>query len=362
MKTQITTMQHSAQGQRSALVVVFWCLLTGLVWLMLPGVAAAQTVETFTSPGSSSWTAPANVYEVIVECWGGGGSGAGDGGNDNVAPAGGGGGAYARSLVSVTPGVSYSYTVGSGGAGASNSNGVAGGSSTFDSTVCIANGGGGGTGAAGGAGTPGAGGTATGNIAAYSGGSGSTGSGNVGGGGGSGGGALDPDGSGEELSFSPTQFAATATGNPDAGWTSAANAFSSDNLYATTTVSDATQSYSEFGFSIPLTNTITGIIVRLEASASSSGGTIAVTLSWDGGTSVTEAKVTDVLTTTDTIYTLGGVGDLWGRTWAVTELSDEQFRLQVVGQPDGNTLRLDALQVEPLHQSSGGGGGGGGRL
>lgn len=34
---------------------------------------AQATTETFTTPGDTSWTAPAGVTSVTVEAWGGGG-------------------------------------------------------------------------------------------------------------------------------------------------------------------------------------------------------------------------------------------------------------------------------------------------
>ena len=66
-------------------------------------------------PGS--WTAPAGITSVGVECWGAGGGGGGADGTANSAGGGGGGGEYARDTVAVTGGNSYPYTVGSPGTG-----------------------------------------------------------------------------------------------------------------------------------------------------------------------------------------------------------------------------------------------------
>jgi hypothetical protein len=57
-----------------------------------------------------SWTVPAAVTKLLVECWGGGGGGASGGG--------GGGGGYAACEWIVTPGATVSITVGAAGAGA----------------------------------------------------------------------------------------------------------------------------------------------------------------------------------------------------------------------------------------------------
>jgi choice-of-anchor C domain-containing protein len=77
----------------------------------------ADTV-TFNRAGTSSWTCPAGVTSIQVECWGGGGAG-GSGTkavdtatNTSQNGGGGGGGAYARRVaVPVTPGQTYTITI-----------------------------------------------------------------------------------------------------------------------------------------------------------------------------------------------------------------------------------------------------------
>ncbi len=120
-----------------------FCLLVGL------SLHAQPTSETFSTPGTYSWTVPAGyTANVTVEAWGGGGGG-GNGANQE---AGGGGGAYASSIMELTPG-DYSITVGSGG-----TQGNPGQSSLFESSV-IALGGSSGSGNSGFAGGSGAGST-----------------------------------------------------------------------------------------------------------------------------------------------------------------------------------------------------------
>jgi len=165
---------------------------------------AATNTETFTTAGSSSWTAPAGVTSVDVEVWGGGGAGGrrttyGCGG-------GGGGGAYAKSTVNVTPGTAYPYTVGAAGTdGASPANG---GNSTFNNTDVVAEGG---KSVPSNTATGGSGGLASNSTGTtkYSGGSGWTCSGAGGGGGGSGG-----TGSNGNSATSSTGASAVAGGGP----------------------------------------------------------------------------------------------------------------------------------------------------
>src|SRR5215472_8246865 len=76
-----------------------------------------MTTVTFTATGT--WTAPAGVTTVDVQCWGEGGNG----GSSTVSShsgGGGGGGEYAENTsVPVTPSTVYSFTIGSGGTGTS---------------------------------------------------------------------------------------------------------------------------------------------------------------------------------------------------------------------------------------------------
>jgi subtilisin-like proprotein convertase family protein len=151
--------------------------------------AFAQTTQTFNS--SSSWTPPAGVTSVTIECWGAGGSGGGNS-NTNDGGGGGGGGAYSKGTVTVVPGTPYTVTVGTGGNGNSGSNGSPGGDSWFSTnTSVMAKGGGAGlepTGPGGVAGTGGQASAGFGNIIKFSGGNGGAGRDNstgTGGGGGS---------------------------------------------------------------------------------------------------------------------------------------------------------------------------------
>ena len=153
------------------------------------------TVESFTSTGSTSWTAPSGVtsVEYLVVAGGGAGGGGYYGG-------GGGAGGMLTGTHSVTPGTSYTVTVGAGGAAtsSSNTNGSNGSDSVFDSITANGGGGGGayqqttptggGSGGGGGRGGNGAAGTSgqgnaggNGNGGASSGGGGGGGAGAVGG-------------------------------------------------------------------------------------------------------------------------------------------------------------------------------------
>ncbi len=113
------------------------------IMLMAAFSLNAQTVLTYSNPGTYSFTVPGGITEITVECWGAGGGG-GRSTSDNTGRGGGGGGAYATKTFVVIPGEMYSLTVGAGGSGGNltalqNS----GGSSFFGANVVLASGGGG---------------------------------------------------------------------------------------------------------------------------------------------------------------------------------------------------------------------------
>lgn len=197
----------------------FFTLLTLLILISCPLCA---TTDTFTTPGTTPWVAPAGVTSVDAECWGAGGGG---GGNPTNADGGGGagGGAYARnSVVDVTPTTSYNVVVGAKGIGQIGLDGTDGGNSSFvgdaSETVLACGGGKGFAPVAGAGGVGGAGGTtacSTGATAEFAGGNGGTGrdhTAGTGGGGGSSAGTGANGGNGGNGGASPG-----TAGSPPAG-------------------------------------------------------------------------------------------------------------------------------------------------
>ena len=133
-------------------------------------------------------------------------------------------------------------------------------------------------------------------------------------------------------------------------WTDAASAFSSNDSYATETSEEQRQGWETFGFSIPSGSTINGIEVRAEAKSSdTSGCQLEAALSWNDG-SFTSVKTT-ALTGSDVTYTLGGVAETWGRTWAVNDFSNDNFVVRLEFDDAGSstcnnsTVSVDHVQV-----------------
>ena len=198
--------------------------------------------------GASPWTAPAgtytvpaNVTSITIECYGGGGGGGGasaPSGGD-ACGGGGGGGAYSITTASVTPGQSIIVALGTGGAQGSNSGGNGGNGTastvTYNSTtIGQAAGGAGGIGSTSGVKAGGAGGSiGTGTV--HNGGIGGSGylnsSFDWGGGGGGAGGTTGAGGNGSTSTGSNTVPVGGAGGGGSAG--SGGHAGLTPGIYAT---------------------------------------------------------------------------------------------------------------------------------
>jgi hypothetical protein len=164
---------------------------------------------------------------------------------------------------------------------------------------------------------------------------------------------------GEQIGVNPNFRLPTASAG---SWNNESNAYDQvDGTYATDNTS-ASSTFTNHSFVVPGSNTITGITVKLEVSGTAEGGNIDVELSYDGGTSWTASKTTATLTTTDSVATLGGASDLWGRTWTNGEFSDANFSVRLTGNSSSNTVQVDAIQVRVYHQAGGGSAGGGGPI
>jgi len=95
-----------------------------------PQLKGTPTIFTDITPGTRTFTVPANVYALDVEVVGAGGGGSTNGAAGNIGAAGGG---YGRAIFTVTPGDVISYTIGTGGA--TGDPGVDGGDTTFGGTL-----------------------------------------------------------------------------------------------------------------------------------------------------------------------------------------------------------------------------------
>jgi Flp pilus assembly protein TadG len=154
------------------------------------------------------------------------------------------------------------------------------------------------------------------------------------------------------------------TTSPSGNWTTPANAYSATDAGASATKNSTTNPYQAWaGFNIPAfgtgTFTLEGIEVDVRAaSTDASGCALRASLSWNAaavtsGTGWTTTTADAALTAaTQTLYTLGGPADTWGRTWAASELTSANLRVRLeyrvpsVACTTGYTASVDAIWVK----------------
>ncbi|MDQ2691676.1 MAG: S8 family serine peptidase [Chloroflexota bacterium] len=131
------------------------------------------------------------------------------------------------------------------------------------------------------------------------------------------------------------------------------NSGSNKNTSCTNTGKDQHNFYN-FNVNLPSTAVVQGLQVRLDARADSGSNSpkICVQISWDGGLSWTAVKQTSTLGTSEATYVLGSASDTWGRSWAVSNFTNANFRVRVIDVA-GNVNRdffLDYLAVNVTYQ------------
>jgi hypothetical protein len=106
--------------------------------------------------------------------------------------------------------------------------------------------------------------------------------------------------------------------------------------------------YYDYNIAVDGECAIEGIEVRLDwwLSTTLDTNSMSVELSWDGGASWTTAKTDTQESTSEHTAILGGPSDTWGRTWAVSELSNANFRVRLTCNCSGSLCGLRDFYLE----------------
>jgi hypothetical protein len=140
--------------------------------------------------------------------------------------------------------------------------------------------------------------------------------------------------------------------NQNSGWSTASDAYTSNNSRASGGYSDSVEYYNFYIPAIPAGATINGIEVAIEGYTSGSRQA-QISLSWNNGgsyyTSGTGIKTTDMPGTTATneaTVIFGGPSDSWNRTWAYGDFTNAHFRVKLATTGSSRSLYVDQLQVK----------------
>jgi hypothetical protein len=145
-------------------------------------------------------------------------------------------------------------------------------------------------------------------------------------------------------------------------WANSGNIFVSDNNRGTAILnSNGDVSHyltaTNFGFSIPASSVIDGIVVDVERSDNGGGGNIrdnSVRIIKGGVISGTDHSVVINWPSTDSYRTYGSPTDLWGVTWTEADINASDFGIAIssgrIGGGAGNSARIDHIRIT-IHYS-----------
>jgi hypothetical protein len=151
----------------------------------------------------------------------------------------------------------------------------------------------------------------------------------------------------------------TTSGTP--AWSNPTNAQYSDDQRATVALSAGQFSGSllatGFGFSIPSTATVTGVVVEVEGfEGSGAGGAVWRIYLLVGGTRTGDFKQASV-PITESYVTLGSSTDLWGTTLTPTQVNGTGFGAEIIARAPtgwGTTVSLDHVRITVYYELGGG--------
>ena len=166
----------------------------------------------------------------------------------------------------------------------------------------------------------------------------------------------------------PATAVNTSKGGGNKVWANPGNVFTSNNVYAVatgvTTGAAGPSDYldvTNFGFSMPAGATINGITVEYEIKDSVGSMADESVLLIKGGTpgGTDKGNSSDFYGTTDAYKTRGSASDLWGLSWAVSDVNASNFGVRISAQDPLGTgpadVSIDHVRVTITYTSVGDG-------
>lgn len=133
-------------------------------------------------------------------------------------------------------------------------------------------------------------------------------------------------------------------------WVNVNNLLSEDGVFATNPMTPG--GYSDwlkgdtFGFSIPASATIDGLVVVVKGKVSSGTNSWRVRMIKGGSIGATSPFGGDPnITTTNTAHTCGHSTYLWGETWTPADINASNFGVAIAQAVGGNTPSVDFVSI-----------------
>jgi hypothetical protein len=164
---------------------------------------------------------------------------------------------------------------------------------------------------------------------------------------------------------SPGTTANVAIAGSSQSWTNTGNIVSSNNVYATTGNLVSNGDYTDylratnFGFSIPVPATIVGIVVEVERNDVTNQriSDFRVRIVKGGTIGTTDKATTTTWPSTDAYATYGSSTDLWGLTWADTDINATGFGVAIAanrksGGPETTAPSIDHIRITVYYNTT----------
>lgn len=150
----------------------------------------------------------------------------------------------------------------------------------------------------------------------------------------------------------PTTTGFNVGGNPKNTWTNPTNGYAADDVYATRSddIGSFEQSYGDFGFGIPATDIITGIIIKVQGKISTGSGVVQFTYGYDRTITGTNYVPVTQWSATESEDTKGSsVNNLGASTGAQMANGNFFFVVKAPGNNTGIIYQMDCVQVDVYH-------------
>jgi hypothetical protein len=136
-------------------------------------------------------------------------------------------------------------------------------------------------------------------------------------------------------------------------WSNPSNAGASDNSYATSSIhwdffpSTNYLKATNFGFSIPLSSTINGILVEVEKKTNTDAEDVEVKIIKGGNIGSTDKSISGDWPQTESYVSYGSSSDLWGETWDASDINDSTFGFVISAGNSANTadVNIDHIRI-----------------